>query len=120
MTAIKQERLEFLEEKRKRHELSRQTAALFLIGGIDLAKALQTEGAERAAVVQRLKRLIERERLKGVRGHWSYDLNRHIALRQALERLTPETPRPARRKPARGPATLSLGGRTVPRIPGSA
>lgn len=120
MTAMKQERLEFLEEKRKRHELSRQTAALFLIGGIDLAKALQTTGAERAALVQRLKRLIERERLKGVRGHWSYDLNRHIALKQGLERLAPETPCLARRKSTHPPAALSLGGRTVPRIPGSA
>lgn len=120
MTAMKQERLEFLEEKRKRHELSRQTAALFLIGGIDLAKALQTTGAERAALVQRLKRLIERERLKGVRGHWSYDLNRHIALKQGLERLAPETPCPARRKSTHPPAAFSLGGRTAPRIPGSA
>ncbi|WP_246747270.1 cytoplasmic protein [Nitratireductor aquibiodomus] len=120
MTAIKQERLEFLEEKRKRHELSRQTAALFLIGGIDLAKALQTTGAERAALVQRLKRLIERERLKGVRGHWSYDLNRHIALKQGLERLAPETPCPARRKSTHPPAAISLGARSVPRIPGNA
>jgi len=32
-------------------------------------------------------RLIERERQKGVIGHWSYDLNRHIALKQALDRL---------------------------------
>lgn len=116
MTAMKQERLEFLEEKRKRHELSRQTAALFLIGGIDLAKALQTTGVERAALVQRLKRLIERERLKGVRGHWSYDLNRHIALRQALERLAPGTPRATQRRSTRRPATLSPSGSVLPKV----
>ena len=38
-------------------------------------------------ICRRLKRLIERERLKGVKGHWSYDLNRHIGLKQALDTL---------------------------------
>jgi len=33
--------------------------------------------------------MIERERLRGVRKHWSYDLNRHISLKQALDRLRP-------------------------------
>ncbi|WP_295806175.1 cytoplasmic protein [uncultured Nitratireductor sp.] len=88
MTAVKQESLTFLETKRQRREDARQTAALFLIGGMDLHKAEQCSGTERAGMLRRLKRLIERERLKGVRNHWSYDLNRHIALSQALKRLT--------------------------------
>ena len=33
--------------------------------------------------------MIERERQRGMRKHWSYDLNRHIALKQALDRLRP-------------------------------
>ncbi|MCR4265328.1 cytoplasmic protein [Nitratireductor sp. ZSWI3] len=69
---------------------ARQTAALFLISGIDMAEALQTSGSERVQLRRRLQRLLERERLKGARGHWSYDLNRHIALGQALERLKPQ------------------------------
>jgi hypothetical protein len=31
--------------------------------------------------------MIERERQRGIRKHWSYDLNRHIALKQALDKL---------------------------------
>ena len=30
---------------------------------------------------------MERERLRGMRRHWSYDLNRHIALKQVLDKL---------------------------------
>ena len=36
-----------------------------------------------------LERMIERERQRGMRKHWSYDLNRHIALKQALDSLRP-------------------------------
>jgi len=35
------------------------------------------------AVVGRLARALRAERLRGRAGHWTYDLNRHIALRQA-------------------------------------
>ncbi|WP_173931117.1 cytoplasmic protein [Chelativorans sp. Marseille-P2723] len=66
---------------------ARQQAAFFLVSGIDLATALKTTGTERAAICMRLARLIERERLKGIRRHWSYDINRHIALKQAYDRL---------------------------------
>ncbi len=81
---------------------ARQRAALFLISGIDLPKALQTQGEERTNIQRRLRRLVERERLKGSRGHWSYDLNRHIALSQALSRLSSHLPglsRPNARNP---------------------
>ncbi|SEB91083.1 hypothetical protein SAMN05216452_3646 [Nitratireductor aquibiodomus] len=87
MTSIKQESLTFREAKRQRYENARQTAALFLTGGLDLQKAQQSSGAERINILRRLRRLMERERLKGARNHWSYDLNRHIALSQALKRL---------------------------------
>jgi len=42
--------------------------------------------------------MIERERLRGVRKHWSYDLNRHISLKQALDRLRPADGRNAAAK----------------------
>jgi hypothetical protein len=39
--------------------------------------------AEAGAIVSRLKSALRAERQKARSGHWSYDLNRHIALRQA-------------------------------------
>lgn len=66
---------------------ARQLAALQLACGIDLREAIAADPAERAEIVRRLQRAIERERLRGLRCHWSYDLNRHIALKQALDRL---------------------------------
>lgn len=82
----------FRKAREERQSNARQQAALFLISGIDLPKALLTRGEERARIQRRLRRLVERERLKGSRGHWSYDLNRHIALSQALARLSPGSP----------------------------
>jgi hypothetical protein len=64
-----------------------QTVALRLLCGVDLSAALAADGEEKARLIERIKRLIKRERLKGLRRHWSYDLNRHIALKQALDRL---------------------------------
>lgn len=74
---------------RKRRERARagQRAALLLAAGIDLGEALAAAAPVRGRLVARLERLIERERLRGLRRHWSYDLNRHISLKQALDRL---------------------------------
>jgi hypothetical protein len=66
---------------------ARQHAAFRLISGIDLPLALAAEPGEAVEIIRRVERLIERERLKGLRRHWAYDLNRHIALKQALEQL---------------------------------
>jgi len=87
MRGLKKEALAFRQAQERQVAEARQSAAFFLVSGIDLSAALQTSGEERAAILLRLGRLIERERLKGARRHWSYDLNRHIALKQALERL---------------------------------
>jgi len=62
-------------------------AALHLLCGIDLQRTLQAPPAELGAIVARVRRILERERLKGCRKHWNYDLNRHIALAQAVDRL---------------------------------
>jgi len=64
-----------------------QRVALQIIAGIDMDSLLQASDDEKRQAQSKLVRLIERERLKGVNGHWSYDLNRHIALKQALDRL---------------------------------
>lgn len=87
MNALQEEAAVFRREKEDRVADARQQAAFFLISGIDLAEALKMRGEKKTAMLARLGRLIERERLKGARRHWSYDLNRHIALKQAYERL---------------------------------
>lgn len=84
---IETDKKAFLQAKARHGEQARETAALFILCGIDLAQALRSAGEERVRLIARLRRLIERERLKGVNRHWSYDLNRHIALKQALDRL---------------------------------
>jgi hypothetical protein len=82
---------------RKFAELSnaRQVAAMQLACGIDLSRALQAGPEELAGLIRSVERIIERERLKGMRRHWSYDLNRHIALKQVLDRLRALAGRPA-------------------------
>ncbi|MDP3897949.1 MAG: cytoplasmic protein [Mesorhizobium sp.] len=79
--------LEFRIRARQFEQDMRQAAAFFLVSGIDLPAALASDGEHRQRLTQRIARLVERERIKGARRHWSYDLNRHIALKQALDRL---------------------------------
>ncbi len=78
----------FLRRKETEYAESRQRAALQLLAGIDLDDLLGAPVRERDRIAARLKRALERERLRGLRRHWSYDLNRHIALKQALDRLS--------------------------------
>jgi len=72
-----------------------QRAALQILCGIDFDTLLAAPQEKKAGAVRRLTRLIERERMKGMRGHWSYDLNRHIALKQALDKLKASMTGPA-------------------------
>jgi hypothetical protein len=67
-------------------------ADMQLVCGIDLSAALAAESELQARYIRRIERVIERERLKGMRRHWSYDLNRHIALKQALDLLRERQP----------------------------
>ena len=96
MSGLRQEIAAFIENKQSWASEARQMAALQIACHFDLAEALNAEPGVRARIVLRLERMIERERQRGVRKHWSYDLNRHIALKQALDRLRPEEPRVGR------------------------
>lgn len=87
MQGLRQETTDFRDRKSQEAAHSRQIAALHLACGIDLAAALEAAPADKLKLASRLERAIERERLKGLRRHWSYDLNRHIALKQGLDRL---------------------------------
>ncbi len=53
-------------------------------------------------MVERLRRALREERRRGQAGHWTYDLNRHIGLMQALaaERRRPAPPGPPAPDPA--------------------
>ena len=69
-----------------------ERVALQLALGIDLDMALAMRGACREKLHGRLRRLAVRERLKAGRPGGGYDLDRHIALKRALDRLTGRTP----------------------------
>lgn len=64
-----------------------QRVALLALCGVDLDAAAGLHGEARTALCRRLGVMIERERLKGATRPWSYDLNRHIALKQVLDSL---------------------------------
>lgn len=87
MTTLEKEKAAFLRNRSEAAVEARGMVAFLLATGIDLSAALASAPPYRRAVLAKVDRLIERERLKGVRGHWSYDLNRHIALKQARDRL---------------------------------
>jgi hypothetical protein len=86
----------FLAAKKARELAGRQLAAVQIACHVDMSKVLDADPIERSRVILRLERLLERERLRGARRHWSYDLNRHIALKQALDRLRSTDGMPAR------------------------
>lgn len=98
MTDIAREVDLFLADRSKRVAEARQRAALLLICGIDLDCVLGASAPEITRALTRIGRIIERERLKGARRHWSYDLNRHIALKQVEDRLRDALGRPLARK----------------------
>lgn len=62
----------------------RRERALPALIGADAGLLDETsEGAART-VIARLEKALRAERNRARAGHWTYDLNRHIALRQAL------------------------------------
>jgi hypothetical protein len=52
---------------------------------IDPARLANLDQETHRAILARLARALRGERNRGRAGHWTYDLNRHIALRQAYE-----------------------------------
>jgi hypothetical protein len=64
----------------KRYERNRDLPAL---AGLD-PRALAEDTIEQSEVIlARLARALRAERKRALSGHWTYDLNRHVALRQA-------------------------------------
>ncbi|MER2534985.1 MAG: cytoplasmic protein [Rhizobiaceae bacterium] len=87
MASWKEEASLFVKDKEQAARQARQAVALQLACGIDPDR-LATAGKQALEhAILRLRRAIERERLRGRRSHWSYDLNRHIAMKEALDGL---------------------------------
>lgn len=84
---LRKQKENFLSSREQARMDAMQRVALQLIAGIDFSALMASSAEAQQAAIKRLTRLIERERLKGVNGHWGYDLNRHIALKQVLDRL---------------------------------
>lgn len=63
----------------------RASAALQLMVGLDLKTILAAPLDARRTILPRIKLALRREHLRGIARHWSYDLSRHIALKQALD-----------------------------------
>lgn len=57
-------------------------AYCFALLGLDPEQSYNLGSEDRKRLLRRIDRMISRERQKGIGGHWSYDLNRHIALKQ--------------------------------------
>jgi len=52
--------------------------------GVDPGVLSGGKGMSKKAILAKLERALRAERQRARSGHWAYDLNRHIALRQAL------------------------------------
>ena len=62
------------------YERERHLARVIAVGPEEIA---DLSAAGRAAILRKLARALRAERMRGRAGHWTYDLNRHIALSQA-------------------------------------
>jgi hypothetical protein len=67
---------------RESYERSRMLVRLLPVGPDELAGA-EPETTRR--IVLKLARALRAERARGRAGHWTYDLNRHVGLMQALK-----------------------------------
>jgi hypothetical protein len=85
MASLKAETMNFMQDLERERGFARAVAALQLSCGADLAAALKQPASGRARLLARVAHALNRERQKGLRRHWSYDLNRHIALKQAFD-----------------------------------
>lgn len=93
--SFKQSIIQFQADQQRLTMHATQRAALQIIANIDIDKIISAPLAVQKQAIKKLRRLIERERLKGHAKHWSYDLNRHIALKQAFDRLKINIQNPA-------------------------
>lgn len=75
--------------------------------GTPISTIEQATKAQLRGHLERLDRRLARERNKGVARHWGYDLNRHIALKQARDVIVEALGAPE--GPAKGGRTRANG-----------
>lgn len=92
---------------------------------LDAATLADETAAGRWKVVRQLMRALRRARRDGLAGHWTYDPNRHLALRRALDaelkglsRLQPGAALPTAHR--RAPAARRVAARPRPATPRAA
>lgn len=78
---------DFVEARQREVHEAAQRAALQIVCGLDLCAMLAGGRDLRRKALAKAERMMRRERHRGGVRHWSYDLNRHIALKQVCERL---------------------------------
>ncbi len=87
MHAFQQEIAAFAERKAAELSEARRRVALRLSCGIDLPNPSLTDRAATMEALSKARRAMKRERMKALHRHWSYDLNRHIALKEACDEM---------------------------------
>jgi hypothetical protein len=87
MTELRDDIRIFTDARAQERAHAVQRAALQLLCGLDLGDVLAAGAKGRRDALRRIERAMARERLKGLSRHWSYDLNRHIALKQAADTI---------------------------------
>lgn len=87
LSKLKNDAVNFAAKKEQKILHASQQAAVQILTKMDFNTLLNADETHKQSAIRKLKRFIERERLKGIAKHWSYDLNKHIALKQALDRL---------------------------------
>ena len=85
MDLMRQEIAAFRHRKTAETLQARQRVALRLSCGLDLPENIDVDPDTTKATLARIQRAMQRERMKALRQHWSYDLDRHIALKLAYD-----------------------------------
>jgi hypothetical protein len=78
----KQPRQRVIAAGRELYDRDRHLARILPLGPDEIA---DRSTSARRRILARLARALRAERNRGRAGHWTYDLNRHIALAQAYE-----------------------------------
>lgn len=77
-------------EKARAYRLASRPAELLMLARATRRQLAQMSSQDLGVWSEGLRLALRRERAKSVGRHWSYDLNRHSALKQARDRIRSE------------------------------
>ncbi len=84
LDALEDEAAAFAERRKTEIDEAAVRFALAMHFRTDVEAVKTMSPAEKTSLASRIIRALRRERLKGLKSHWGYDLNRHIGLKKAL------------------------------------